>query len=447
MQYPSAWTSSFFIVLTTIDFGVIVSSVAMVTAAAAATRAAAPSAPTAAQDPATPNKKSKSATAYGTNCAYTIVVNELDSSQCPAMTQPVQSDRIPDDDEYQKKLTSNEVHGLTSKIHNVETTLLGEIVKNRELNTTLAEHAVMLKKAEDLFNMYQTNFTSLFRTIMFIEQKIRKQKEISRNLDNKLSNIMLDVVEVNNVLFRKTTGPGTSLKQKHIKVESASHARQCGITKDTPIFKDCADVSNQGHKDSSVYYVKPTYSSCPIPVWCDMDTPPKGWLMIQRRIDGSLPFNQDWMTYKNGFGDVIREFWLGNDNIFLLTNQDRYELRVDLWDFEGNRVYAIYQNFKIEGERDNYKLHIGDYKGSAKDSFGKHNGLMFSTPDKDNDKWSQYHCAKEWEAGWWFTNCWFTILNGPYYNKSNVSYRGISWNEWKHEQLRRTEMKIRPIAK
>ena len=209
-------------------------------AAAAATRVVAPGAPAPAPAPATPSKKSKSATAHGTNCAYTIVVNELDSSQCPAMTQPVQSDRIQhddDDDHYEKKVSPNEVHGLTSKIHTVEATLLGEIVKNRELNTTLVEHTVMLKKAEDLFNMYQNNFTSLFRTIMFMEQKIRKQKEISRNLDNKLSTIMLDVVEVNNVLSRRTTGPGTSLKQKQIKVESASHVRQCGITKDTTIFK------------------------------------------------------------------------------------------------------------------------------------------------------------------------------------------------------------------
>ncbi|XP_014773323.1 techylectin-5B [Octopus bimaculoides] len=391
-------------------------------------------------------KKSKSASVRSTKCAYTIVVNEVDASQCPVMTQPVQSDHTADG-KAQKKSTvsSSEVHGLTSKIHSVETTLLGEIVKNRELNTTLTHHSIMLQKAEDRFLKYQNNFTSLFRAIMFMEQKIRKQKEISRNLDNKLSNIMLDVVEVNNVLSRKTPGPGTSLKDKQIKVESAAHVRQCGITDDTDIFQDCQDVYERGHTDSSVYYIKPTYSSCPIPVWCDMDTPPGGWLVIQRRLDGKLSFNQDWKTYKDGFGDVIRELWLGNDNIFLLTNQAHYQLRIDLWDFQGNRVYAIYETFKIDGERDSYKLNIGKYKGSAKDSFGKHNGLLFSTSDKDNDKWSQYHCAKEWEAGWWFTNCWFAILNGPYYEKANVSYRGISWNEWKHEQLKKTEMKIQPF--
>lgn len=81
-----------------------------------------------------------------------------------------------------------------------------------------------------------------------------------------------------------------------------------------------------------------------------MDSPNAGWLVIQRRKDGSVDFRQLWDKYRSGFGDVSGEHWLGNDNIFLLTNQGRYQLRVDLWDFSGNRVYAIYSSFKIDGE-------------------------------------------------------------------------------------------------
>lgn len=87
------------------------------------------------------------------------------------------------------------------------------------------------------------------------------------------------------------------------------------------VVADCAAVFEGGHKQSGVYYVKPTTSACPVPVWCDMDTPPGGWLVLQRRQDGSTNFKRDWAAYKDGFGNVAGEHWLGNDNMFLLSNQ------------------------------------------------------------------------------------------------------------------------------
>ena len=188
----------------------------------------------------------------------------------------------------------------------------------------------------------------------------------------------------------------------------------------------------------------PIYTNCPIPVWCDMDTPPGGWLIIQRRINGDVSFNRKWKEYRHGFGDVTKEYWLGNDNIFLLSNQARYKVRIDLWDFMGSRVFAEYSNFRIDGDRDDFNLHISNHTGTAPDGFTNHDGMAFSTPDRDNDNWPDYHCAREWGAGWWFSNCWFVILNGQYYNTTDVKYRGISWNDWKQEQLSKVEMKIKP---
>lgn len=210
------------------------------------------------------------------------------------------------------------------------------------------------------------------------------------------------------------------------------------------LFADCQDVLARGHTISAVYYITTTYSSCSIPVWCDMDTPPGGWLVIQNRFNGEVDFNRLWDEYRDGFGNIASEFWLGLDNIFLLSNQDFYELRFDLWDFEDNRAFALYKNFKLDGARDRYKIHATDFEGSAKNGMQVHNGMRFSTPDQDNDKWLEYHCGKEWRAGWWFNNCWHSILNGPYYNQSKVLSRGISWNDWKPEQLAKSQMKIRP---
>lgn len=71
--------------------------------------------------------------------------------------------------------------------------------------------------------------------------------------------------------------------------------------------------------------------------------------MIQRRDDFGEPrenFNRDWSDYKNGFGDPAKEFWLGNENIYMLTNNEDYSLRVELEDFEGNKRYVLYDAFE-----------------------------------------------------------------------------------------------------
>lgn len=69
--------------------------------------------------------------------------------------------------------------------------------------------------------------------------------------------------------------------------------------------------------------------------------------VIQRRddygADNRENFNRDWDDYKSGFGDPDREFWLGNENIYMLTNAEDYSLRVELEDFEGNKRWHFFK--------------------------------------------------------------------------------------------------------
>ena len=109
-----------------------------------------------------------------------------------------------------------------------------------------------------------------------------------------------------------------------------------------------------------------------------MTTDGGGWTVFQRRMDGSVHFYRDWKSYKEGFGSLSREFWLGNDNLHRLTNANDVMLRVDLEDFEGSITFAEYNTFKVAHEADNYRLTLEEYNGTAGDSFMYHRYRKYS---------------------------------------------------------------------
>ena len=76
-----------------------------------------------------------------------------------------------------------------------------------------------------------------------------------------------------------------------------------------------------------------------------------------------MDFYLGWKEYKNGFGRVDGEFWLGLDKIHRLTSQSSDVLRVDLEDFAQATAYAVYDHFVVEDESKNYKLKLGVYSG------------------------------------------------------------------------------------
>ncbi|XP_049325399.1 microfibril-associated glycoprotein 4-like isoform X1 [Astyanax mexicanus] len=215
---------------------------------------------------------------------------------------------------------------------------------------------------------------------------------------------------------------------------------------------DCSDIYNQGQTLSGLYSIYPTGES-PVQVYCDMgcsgySSQDGRWTVIQRRMDGVTNFYRPWIQYRNGFGSKDGEHWLGLETIYQMTQKKKYELRVDLEDFQGGVVHAKYSSFSIDPESDGYRLHVSGYAdGGAGDALVNHDGQKFSTFDKDQDSSSE-NCALLYFGAFWYNNCHHANINGVYMWGAHSRYGyGVIWNQWKgfYYSLKSVTMKIRPI--
>ena len=137
-----------------------------------------------------------------------------------------------------------------------------------------------------------------------------------------------------------------------------------------------------------------------------------------RRMDGSVDFYIYWADYKAGFGDPAGEFWLGLDQLHTLTTNGNYGLRVTYRADNGDVFCALYSHISVNDESDNYRLSVSGYQAgssNAGDSLIEgnpavpyndryHNGMQFSTRDRDNDI-SSIHCSVVYSSSGWLSSC------------------------------------------
>jgi len=152
-------------------------------------------------------------------------------------------------------------------------------------------------------------------------------------------------------------------------------------------------------------------------------------LLIQQNTDGSGFFNRSWAEFKVGFNDSRGNYWLGNDLLHQLTSKARYKLRCLVQARSNGVVYvANYYTFRVESESNDYLLRVDDYSGNAGDSMSYHNGVKFSTYDRENDLahdvyWE--HCANFLAGGFWYNSCYragMTVMKG---RGSDFSWYGL----------------------
>ncbi|CAG5928674.1 unnamed protein product [Menidia menidia] len=313
-------------------------------------------------------------------------------------------------------------------------------------------------------DLYYKRSSSMLDDVLRYEKTIIAQEQQMFELQNLISSNERRMADLKQISIQ--------LQQK------CSEACKDSVEIQTTTGTDCQDIANKGATTSGIYYVKPLKAPEPFLVYCEIDSFGRGFTVIQRRRDGSLDFHKDWIQYKNGFGylspDDTTEFWLGNEKMHLLTTGSNIPtvLRIELTDWEGNKKYADYNMFRVGPEIDMYRLSYGYYYGGdAGDAFDgfdfgddpsdkyytSHNGMQFSTFDKDNDKYDG-NCAQQDGSGWWMNRCHAAHLNGKYYQGGKYTEKdageygfdnGIIWVTWHSRwySLKETTMKLIPLSR
>ncbi|GFR71967.1 fibrinogen alpha chain [Elysia marginata] len=146
--------------------------------------------------------------------------------------------------------------------------------------------------------------------------------------------------------------------------------------------------------------------SCFIPAWCfSICASDLALCLAERRYSGDLDFNRTWEEYKNGFGSLDAEFWLGNEALHQLTSKHKYELHFYV---VGKGVYFFYcgGNITVGAESTGYRLQLENTP---------HSNALFSTFDRKNNETMTYSCSNGDPSdaqGWWYKPCAKYNLNG-----------------------------------
>jgi len=88
--------------------------------------------------------------------------------------------------------------------------------------------------------------------------------------------------------------------------------------------------------------------------------------------------------------------------------------------------YAEYSSFMVYNEATNYQMHVSRYSGNAGEhGFSHVDGMMFSTYDRDNDRWSG-NCAEYNGGGFWYKDCSLAGVNGVRDRGNDFGWQGYT---------------------
>ncbi|GFN84622.1 fibrinogen-like protein 1 [Plakobranchus ocellatus] len=334
----------------------------------------------------------------------------------------VQSDLKTEMQSFRATLSTIKTHvgEIDAKVKSCVNDNLDEISERFQLalaNQTRAVQNISCKNSEEIIGSLNNRFDALENSLQ------EKHEELSFNINA-------------SALETQSLGGGFALR------DSSSKDLKSAI-EDVLLPKNCFKGMLPVVASNPYIMISPGQNNTlDFPILCDAVTDEGGWIVIQHRSKGDVSFYRGWEEYKNGFGSMDGDFWLGNDKIHSLTSTGTFELRVDLR-YNGNSVYAHYNSFSVGDEKSNYLLHVAHYDGNAGDSLiVQHNGMPFSTHDRDNDNHAT-NCAVVYVGAWWYNACHKSNLNGMW---NGEDYRGPRWDTLSvGNAVSYTEMKIRRV--
>jgi len=205
---------------------------------------------------------------------------------------------------------------------------------------------------------------------------------------------------------------------------------------DMGLPKDCAALQKLGGSSgSSTVYPDGEHQKT---VRCEQDLHGGGWtvLILRQQQEPQLNFRRDFDEYEEGFGDVSGEHWIGLETMQQLTNSDDYELMVTMARGEEKAV-SFYSNFRVEpGSYARLRVSGFDAANSTGgDSLWYHDGMAFTTKDRDRDQGYGFNCAHvSGHGGNWFNGCHRANPTGLYGGDRSVFAKSDHFLEWRHWQ-------------
>ncbi|ESO85001.1 hypothetical protein LOTGIDRAFT_168263 [Lottia gigantea] len=149
-----------------------------------------------------------------------------------------------------------------------------------------------------------------------------------------------------------------------------------------------------------------------------------GFTIIQQRehLSQSTDFNKNWIEYRNGFGTLHGNFWLGLEKMYKIlqnNNTNGFNLHIHFFDTVYSQCTWQVDKFNLEGESSNYTAIFKN----AYFLYSDWCDGMFTSLTPDSRPFStfdhisypdNFNCTGREESGWWFAddvNCSFSNIN------------------------------------